>query len=153
MCRGRLSLPRYDLPLMHAIICGDPKPSAPYVDQRLRDLQVAAPQVGRRTFANLCRGYRLYVKTMPVGVAPLAIHKTPGFLHYASHCGVGATQIVRVPKDQQQRAAIFRAALRTSNLLGFASATVHTSHCDRITRPICTLCQPIPAPDLSGPFL
>jgi hypothetical protein len=35
---------------------------------------------------------------------------------------------------------------------GLASATVHTSYCDRITRPICTLCQPIPAPDLGAPF-
>jgi len=39
-----------------------------------------------------------------------------------------------------------------SILPGFASATAHTSYCDRITRPTCTPCQPIPAPDLCRPF-
>jgi hypothetical protein len=47
--------PPYDLPLMLAITCGDPKPFALHVDQCRRDLQVVAPQVGRRTFAKLCR--------------------------------------------------------------------------------------------------
>jgi hypothetical protein len=32
------------------------------------------------------------------------------------HCAVGTTQTVRVLPDQQQRAAIFRTALRTSIL-------------------------------------
>jgi hypothetical protein len=40
---------------MRAITCGDPKPFALHVDQCRRDLQVVAPQVGRRTFAKLCR--------------------------------------------------------------------------------------------------
>lgn len=66
------------------------------------------------------------------------------------HCAVDTTQTVRVLPDQQQRAAIFPLANKHSQ--GFASATAHTSYCDRITRPICTLCQPIPAPDLGAPF-
>lgn len=68
------------------------------------------------------------------------------------HFAVGATQTVHVLPGPQQRAAIFRVALRTGILPDFASATVHTSSCDRITRPICTPCQPTLTPDLGAPF-
>ena len=76
--------------------------------------------------------------------APLVSHETPSVpasCFTVPHLAVGAIQTIRALPNQQQRGH-----------LPCQLALHARSYCDRITRPICTLCLPIPTPDLGTPF-
>jgi hypothetical protein len=69
-----------------------------------------------------------------------------------SHCTVDATS------GDQSTAGPTAARLLSSapplriSILGFSVTIVHTSYCDRLTRPICALCRPITTPDRGATF-
>ena len=113
MCRDWRFTPHYGLPLMPAIISGDPK----HVGSAIGD-----PRDAQRS----C----------------IVLHDP--------HLAVGAIQTVRALPNQQQRGHL--PCQLAKEVLGFAKRLHTRGYCDRITRPICTLCLPIPTPDLGTPF-
>ena len=65
------------------------------------------------------------------------------------HLAVGANQMVRALPNQQQRGHL--SCKLAKEVLGFVKRLNTRDYCERITRPICTLCLPIPTPDLDTP--
>jgi hypothetical protein len=66
------------------------------------------------------------------------------------HLAVGAIQTDRaLPKQQHRRHPSCQLA---KEVPGFAKRLHRRRYSDRISRPICTLCLPIPPPDLGTPF-
>ena len=65
------------------------------------------------------------------------------------HLAVGANQMVRTLPNQQQRGHL--SCKLAKEVLGFVKRLNTRDYSERITRPICTLCLPIPTPDLDPP--
>jgi hypothetical protein len=112
MCRDWRFTPHYGLPLMSAIISGDPK----RVGSAIGD-----PRDAQRS----C----------------IVLHDP--------HLAVGAIQTVRALPNHQQCGQL--SCQLAKEVPGFVKRLHTRDYCERITRPICTLCLPIPTPDLDPP--